>query len=233
MYADRGNFGDRALIGRLMIVASLLLMTAQAVAPTPTEVCELHIWPTAKYGALFFGVSNVRMGAVGTELDLALTPREQAAAKLRTAITAEQQLASLKTAIQNAGKFANYTIIAHEPMTGDRAKAYHNFLDKDFGKGARDTASKSACYAEMHVIYLTAYRTTLSKKLMTGFVLRRFPTDPAAPTMRVDVSNANRGKEQIGISQFAFSEPEISDGERKELSASLTAMAVKFMTRIK
>lgn len=163
--------------------------------------------------------------------DLVDTAVPAAADKAHRGFGIDRQTSVLVDAIKASGKFPGYEITVHEPMSAEDADRHGDTLSKSLGEGPRDTASTAACYAEFRVTYLTVFRTTLTKMLMTGFVVRYFPADPKSDAIRIVHSRPQRGEERIGLTDFSFSAPALAPGEREALAGAFKFMADRFMRK--
>ena len=206
--------------------------TASPAAQPAAESCELHIWPTAKYGGTYFHAANGRFNGSGTTFDLVNSEVPLAADKAYRGFGPDQQMTVLADAIKRSGKFANYNIVVHEPLSQERvAILYPDLLSDTVGRGRREIASLAPCYAEMHVTFLTVFRTTLTKMLMTGFLVRYFPADPTSDATRIVYSRLQRGEERKGLDPFSFSDPALVPEERRALSDVFKFMADRFLRK--
>lgn len=153
-----------------------VLAVSFAHAQSGETGCELHIWPTATYGAIFYGARNFRYaGPNASMFDLVISPREAAKRKLELAFPVSEEVRILPDVIARSPKFSGYRVVVHEPPLQPR---YPVWYDKSVGFGARESDSTSNCYAEIHIIFITIEKTALSKKFETGFIFRRFGEKP-------------------------------------------------------
>ncbi|MBK8628968.1 MAG: hypothetical protein IPN84_01800 [Sphingomonadales bacterium] len=218
-----------------MVATLVFVSSANAQSPadaTKTPACELHVWPTSRYCGASFHAGNFRFGGVGTVFDLVLTPKEAAGNKVRSGFGIDRQVQVIAEALKAAGRFHGYTMIVHDPWPSTDMR-FSNLLDPAVGRGARATSSQSTCYAELHVAFLTVYKTSLSKKLMSGFLVRDFPANPKADASRILLSNMNRGHEQTGLAKFAFSGELLSNEEVTALEKSFRRLVDQFLLRKK
>lgn len=158
----------------MRLVAGVFLALLVAAFPARAQdmaKCELHIWPTDRFGAVFHGASGTWNG-YGATVKTYLSPMEEVAAKLGGSIPESDQKSEI-TAVLHApgGRFRDYQLIFH---TAPAEPKYGNWIAKDVGEGERDAPSMSTCYAELHVIFITLFRTAISKKIQTGFLYRAF-----------------------------------------------------------
>lgn len=216
---------------RKLIPALLLLVAANGEARAASEGCELHVWPAARYGGVFFHAANGRFNGTGTTFDLVNTEVPVAADKAHRAFGPDRQIQVLVDSIKRSGKFDAYSVIVHEPLREDRAAIYANLLDDKVGTGGREIASSAPCYAEFHVTYITVFRSTLTKMLMTGFLVRYFPADPKANAARTIHSRPARGEERIGLTPFDFSTAKLAPQESDAVAAAFKFMADRFLRK--
>lgn len=193
--------------------------------------CELHIWPTANFNGIFFHSGGAVFNGDGAQLDLVSTPVENAARKARAGLDSEMQSKILSDAVRSSGKFDGYEIVVHDPLPQDKAKNYTNLIDKAVGLGKREIPSDAPCYVELHVAYITTFRTHLTKMLMTGFLVRHFPSDPTQDAVRVVNSRPNRGEERYTLANFDFSETKLTSEEQTSLTHSFGFMADRFFRK--
>jgi hypothetical protein len=203
---------------------------SQDVAPPSSKPCELHIWPTDNYGGVFFHTGGIQFNGYGTSLELVSTPVERAAQKARLGFGPDAQGKALVDSNNRSGKFANYAIVVHDPLPRESAM-YIDVKGRPVGVAGRKSASTAPCYAEIHVISITAFRTNLTKMLMTAFLVRYFPADPAKEPDRVIGSRLERGEERIGFSPFDFATPEITPAETDALRQAFTFMSDRFLRK--
>ncbi len=175
----RINFALLGLIGAILPTAVL----AQPATPN----CELHVWPTKQFGAVFHGAS-AGFGDYGPVITgMSLTPMQHVAGRVGEAVDPAAQV-DMITALNlpASERFRGYRLVFHDvPILPKHA----NWLAPDVGMGARDSESTSACYAELHVIFITLFRTALSKKIQTGFLYREFGASPSATYKVVDAGS--------------------------------------------
>ncbi|MES2496049.1 MAG: hypothetical protein V4618_08040 [Pseudomonadota bacterium] len=195
------------------------------------EDCELHIWPTDKYGGIFFHAANGSFNGSGHQFDLVQTPVQQVAQKAYAVFNSGQQGKILADAVEASGKFEHYRIVLHDPLPADRAKKYGDLLTEPIGAGGPEITPPTRCYAEIHVAFVTAFRTTLTKMLMTGFLVRYFSSATADSASRVIHSRPMRGEERIGLSNFDFSSPAIAPGEGAAIAGAFKFMADRFLRK--
>ena len=198
---------------RLLVLMSVASMGAvSTTARAQTNDCELHIWPTKQIGAVYHG-SRISAYGVGYGLTLTLSPSEQVAQQLGTAIDPASQIAEFdKYGLDTTDRFQGYKIVIHEAPEQPK---YQNWIDKKVGSGNRDTDSTAACYAEMHVIFITLFRTALSKKIQTGFLVRQFGKGTEAQFAVVDGGST-------GAPDFVTNGDEKSDKARQSVRAAFS-----------
>lgn len=179
----------------------------------------------------FFHAGNFKSDGAGTSFDLIDTVLPTVGVKTIAAFGTDEQLKVLGDSIRSSGKFAGYKIVPHVPLPQEQAARYLNLMDPSVGTGIRDSLSPANCYAEMHVSFITAFRTNLSKMLMTGFVVRYFPEEPSGPATKIIHSKPQRGEERIGFSNFDFSSATVKPEERTAVSAAFKFMADRFLRK--
>lgn len=149
----------------------VLIAWAALQATSPASKCELHVWPTKSYYATFHGATPSFNG-YGVGVDLYLSPMDEAQSAMRAMLSEEIQSTLISEQIPGMNSpVQGYKIILHEAPETSR---FANWLDKRVGDGPRATESKSSCYAELHLIALTVYKTALYKELQTIYVFRGF-----------------------------------------------------------
>lgn len=166
----------RKAIAALALVAGLPAIPASAQSDpgqSDQRQCELHVWPTRKFNAVYHGASSG--GWInGPVLNLTLTPMDEVAKRIGLAVDADSQarkIAEMK--LEETPAFKDYKLVFHE---APEASPFANWIEKDIAKGPRYGDSQAACYAELHVIFITLFRTAISKKIQTVFVFREFGT---------------------------------------------------------
>ncbi len=172
----------------LKLVPCLVLIGLVPVSAQAQESdCELHVWPTTQFGAVFHG-ANVSIGTYGPFVSsLMLTPMQDVARRLGESIDPTAQTDAI-TALDlgSSNRFQGYRLVLHEaPVT----PKYGNWIAKDVGEGARDSTSKSSCYAELHIVFITLFRTALSKMIQTGFLFREFGSSQSMTFKAVDAGS--------------------------------------------
>jgi hypothetical protein len=148
------------------------LSAAPASAQSDQAQCELHVWPTRQFYAVYHGASSGGW-LNGPVLKLTLTPMDEVAKRIGLAADPDSQarkIAELK--LEESAAFRGYRIVFHEAP--EAASPFAKWTDKDVAKGPRYGDSQAACYAELHVIFVTLFRTAISKKIQTAFVFREF-----------------------------------------------------------
>jgi hypothetical protein len=156
-------------------------MAGSPAAAQDAAKCELHIWPTKRLGAVFHGATGTWNG-YGATVKTHLSQMDEVAAKLGEGIAETDQQNEIRTVLgATGGRFGDFRLIFHAAPGEPK---YDNWIAKDVGVGERDAPSASACYAELHVVFITLFRTAISKKIQTGFLYRAFEDDGVA-TRRV------------------------------------------------
>lgn len=136
---------------------------------------------------MYHGASASYAGPGTYAINMYLSPMDQVAKRLGESIEPSSQIDAM-TALElgSSERFREYQIIFHDPP--DKPK-YGNWIDKNVGTGGRDSNSLSPCYAELHVIFITLFRTALSKKIQTGFLFRDFGESQSLKFKAVDAGS--------------------------------------------
>ncbi|WP_242182519.1 hypothetical protein [Sphingomonas sp. CARO-RG-8B-R24-01] len=152
---------------------------SQQTSATPRSAqCELHVWPTRAYNAVFHGAMPTYAGPGAFTLTMYLSPMDRVRAEMRGALDPDIQSRLIKATIPNENSpLAGYRIILHEAPEKTR---FANFIDKHVGDGPREVDSESSCYAELHLVGLTTYRTAVYAQLQTIYVFRNFGSSKEA-----------------------------------------------------
>lgn len=161
--------GHRRALWALALAAGLSAVPASAQADQAP--CELHVWPTRQFYAVYHGASSGGW-LNGPVLNLTLTPMEEVAKRIGLAADPESQarkIAEMK--LEESAAFQGYRIVFHE---APEVSPFANWIQKGIAKGPRYGDSTAACYAELHVVFVTLFRTAISKKIQTAFVFREF-----------------------------------------------------------
>jgi hypothetical protein len=114
---------------------------------------------------------------------------------------------------------ARYKIIVHEAPEKSR---FANFVDKHVGDGPREVATGSLCYAELHIVALTTYRTALYGQLQTIYVFRNFGSSGEPIKVVRDVARTappKNGGEKDAQASDAKLQTSFSDGIAKILGS--------------
>ena len=205
--------GTRAIAFKALSIGAMIAMSSQsAAAQAAGEKCELHVWPSNQIGAVFHGASATYNG-----LNLYLSPMQQVTQRLAEAIGPEAQNRVVTSLDLGASaRFKDYRIVLHDAPT---VSPFLNWLDKKVGEGARVIETGSTCYAELHVIFITLYRTSISKKIQTQFLFRDFGSTPSAAFWYV-------GGDSTGAPGFD------SNGEEKS-EAAMESVRQAFTTNLR
>ena len=164
------------------VVVSVLTV-AQAAAPSR---CELHVWPTQAFGAIFHGAT---IGPGGPAANMYVNPTEDIRNRVRDILPESEQVRQFKALdLSKNPKFSNYQLVFHP---APKESKFANWLDKSTGVGSRETDSKSPCYAELHLVALTLYRTALYSQLQEIFVFRDFGNQDNAVRVVRDAGRSN------------------------------------------
>jgi len=160
----------------LAALAALVLPASAAGAQAEASACELHVWPTPHLYAVFHGAtarSILQRNPAGEVL-----PRQNTQQMLiETAGGNFQSEAIDELRLDGAGRFAGHQVIFHPAPAESR---FANWIDRNIGAGTRESASTAQCYSELHVVFITHFKTALSKRIQTAFVFREFgPSGPA------------------------------------------------------
>jgi hypothetical protein len=192
---------------------------AQAAPP-----CELHIWPTKAFDAVFLGGTVGSFGYGPVVTGTYLSPMEAVGAKLANSLTdADQEAAIRSLGITSTGKFSGYQLIFHPSPAQSK---FADELDKHLGEGGREAESTATCYAELHVVFVRLFRTSLSKKILTGFFYREFG---ASPTM---IRKFFAGG-STGAPAFTANGEAVSEQGRADLNAAFRENVAMFMRKKK
>lgn len=190
---------------RLLLSTLVLALSGTAARAQSPSDCELHIWPTNSFHAVSHG------WAPGAGLGGTVSPREEVQRTLSQVAGGDFQRSALeKINLGASGRFAGYRIVFHEPTA---EPLYGNWILKDVGAGARNTASTSQCYAELHVIFITYLKTAMSKKIQTAFVFREFDGGQTATRWAADAGST-------GAPAFPARSPEQENQARADLQAA-------------
>ncbi|WP_374137839.1 MULTISPECIES: hypothetical protein [unclassified Sphingomonas] len=186
---------------------------SQQTSATPRSAqCELHVWPTRAYNAVFHGATPSYAGPGAFTLTMYLSPMDRVRGEMRSALDPDVQSRLIKAAIPPPNSpLAGYRIILHEAPEKSR---FANFIDKNVGDGPREVDTESSCYAELHLVGLTTYRTTLYAQLQTIYVFRNFgsSTEPvkvvrdAARTAPPKNGNKNNVEAADAMLQASFAD---------------------------
>lgn len=168
-------------------LAAAVALSAPSPALAQSEGCELHVWPSSQFGAVYHGAS-AGFGAYGPVItSMTLTPMQEVARRLGESIDPAAQVEAISAlGLGESGRFRGYRLVFHD---APQAPKYGNWIAKDVGQGARDSDAAATCYAELHVIFITLFRTALSKKIQTGFLYREFVASPTATYWAVDAGS--------------------------------------------
>ena len=151
---------------------AMLFLGVQSPASAQTIQCELHIWPTKVLGAVFNGATVGWSGAGAVVTGMYLTPMEEMKQKVEEYIGEADQVKAIQALdLGGSGKFSGYRLVFHPAP--DKPK----YSNADFGDAAdvgRNAQSNAPCYAEVHVLFITLFRTAMSKKLQSAFLYRGF-----------------------------------------------------------
>lgn len=193
-----------------LLCASLAL--PQAAAAQQRSDCELHVWTTNAYAAVYHGAEvGPGPGEGGYSVTTYLARMEPIRKRLADAIDETVQADAIRAmTLGTQGRFAGYRLIFH---TAPAQAKYSNWTDKNVGAGGRDTDSTSSCYAELHTVFIALFRTAISKKIQTGFLFRDFG---ANPTVTFGIADAS----STGAAAFKTNDEEKSDAARSDLRAA-------------
>jgi len=175
-------------VKRLLAAATLALAAPlPAVAQAAGQGCELHVWTTNSYYAVFHGAQVGWSGYGAVVTGTTLTPIDGVGGLISQNLTPADQEAVIRGFIPaSAPMFNGYTLVFHQAEGLGR---HSNWVDKNVGAGGRDVASDSPCYAELHVIFVTLFRTAISKKIQTAFLYREFGASPTMTRKAVDAGS--------------------------------------------
>lgn len=169
----------------LSLLAALILPASAAVVQAGAPACELHVWPTPHLYAVFHGATPrtiLQRNPAGEVM-----PRQDTQQMLiETAGRDFQREAIEELQLGGSGRFAGHRVVVHAAPAESR---FGNWIDRNIGAGAREGSSTAQCYAELHVIFITHFKTALSKRIQTAFVFREFGPSGPATGWAVDASS--------------------------------------------
>lgn len=208
--------GGALVVRRLSVMAvallCLLVVPSGAYAQTLPD-CELHVWPTQQYSAVYHS-ANIGIGAYGPAVvGTTLTPMQEVARRVSLAVDPQAQIDAI-TALDlgSTPRFQGYEVIFHD---APETSPHLNWVSRDVGQGPRDTSSTSQCYAELHVIFITLFRTAISKKIQTVFLYREFGASPTMTYKAVDAGST-------GASDFDTGAEGLTDAAMLSVRAAFT-----------
>lgn len=202
-------------------VASL---SAQETATDLTQ-CELHIWPSGSINAVD---KDNNLTFVGGSLGVESTYEtvEPVARSIAKAIGPDSQLDLIRQFdLSSVPQFASHRLVFHdgELSPPDYPKQW---LNRGFAEGTRLSNSRSRCYTELHVMFVTYMDQPLKDTLHTGFVMRHFGASD-----RTLAAAAEGGYHKT--SNIVWGGAEQDDEAKAALAASFKANLTKFFKRRK
>jgi hypothetical protein len=185
--------------------------------------CELHVWTTSNFGAVFHG-GNAGWSGYGATVSTYLSPLEETKGAVAAGLPEHgQQMIVEGLSAAMRGRLAGYRLVFHAMSPGSRGTRWGH---KDAGVGGRDAASGSPCYAELHIGFITLFRQALSKKLQTGFVYREFGASAQVERWAQDASST-------GTPGFPTSDPAKREQARASLQAAFRSNVEAFLRKKK
>lgn len=174
---------------RMFLIVSLLcvMLVPSRVGAQASPACELHVWPTQQFSAVYHS-ANIGMGAYGPAVvGTTLSPMQEVARRVSLAVDPQAQIDAI-TALDlgSSPRFMGYEVIFHD---APETSPHLNWVSRDVGQGSRDAPSTSQCYAELHIIFITLFRTAISKKIQTVFLYREFGDSPTMTYRAVDAGS--------------------------------------------
>lgn len=159
--------------------------TLAVAAEQPTQSCELHIWPTSAINAVD---KDNWVASTGSGLDIgySLTTVESVSESLAAAIPPSEQIDAIRSStLQEFAPLDRYRLTFHrEPVEGEHYD--RKWLDKTVGHGTRHADSRSPCYTELHVVFITFLDQPMKDITQTIFLLRYFGAADATTDVAVD-----------------------------------------------
>ncbi len=202
-------------------LAGCLCLPALALAQSEPKSCEFHVWPTAAYGAVFFGTTGFRIEGNAQVFEMQVQAREAATRKMQMAFPISDQISAIESVFKQSAFANSFNIIVHEPPKDSKYKLWY---DKSVGWGSRDTDSNSMCYYELHIEFITIEKTALRKKFEIGFVYRKFGSESIA----VDVVHDAK---VLALGSFDFQNPNLEPGDRAVIMEPFGRSIAKFLSR--
>lgn len=201
----------------------LILAALAGLAAAPAGDCELHVWTTSNFNAVFHG-ATVAFDGSGSTISTYMSPLEEAKNQLAAALPEPDQRTLVEGLSAAArGRLAGYRLVFHS-MPPDSRRARWGL--KGVGEGGRDAPSSSSCYAELHIVMISLFRQALSKKLQTGFVYRDFGASPRVARWTLDASSA-------ATPGFPTADPARREAARAVLHAAFRANVERFLRKKK
>jgi len=194
------------------VIGPILFALAGMQTSAVADQCELHVWPTRNYNAVFHGATPIYGG-----IQLYQSPMEQAKAAIGRILPSEAQAEIISAQVPSAtSPIYRYKIVVHEAPEKSR---FANWLDKHVGDGPRATSSTSPCYAELHIVFLTIYKTALYKEFQTGFVYRAFGAETNAVKIVRDGTKTRPGSMKTSdAQQTVVAEAELKESFERAIS---------------
>lgn len=208
---------------RLILAAFAALAAAPTQAATNAGDCELHVWTTSNFNAVFHG-GTAGWSGYGAVVSTYLSPLDEAKRQVAEGLPEQDQRTIVEGLSAAArGRLAGYRLFFHAMSPGSRGTRWGH---KDAGVGGRDAASGSPCYAELHIGFITLFRQALSKKLQTSFVYREFGESAQVERWTQDASST-------GTPGFPTSDPAKREQARASLQAAFRSNVEAFLRKKK
>ena len=205
----------------LELILAALAGLAPAPGAAPAGGCELHVWTTSNFGAVFHG-GTAGWSGYGATVGTYLSPLEGAKLEVAAGLPEQDQRAIVEGLGEAArGRLAGYRLVFHDMTPDSRGTRWGR---KDAGEGGRDAPSDSPCYAELHIGFITLFRQALSKKLQTAFVFRDFAGSAQAVRWTQDASSS-------GTPGFPAGDPAKREQARASLRAAFRANVEAFLRK--
>lgn len=209
----------------MRVAASVALLVAALPATAMAQDCELHVWPSGQISAVDKDNHVSFLGNI-MEISSSYTADATTARGIAAAVSPERQLAMMdEFGLGKVSGLGAFTPVFHagEVAPPDYPKQW---LDKDFAQGARLSDSQAACYAELHVVFVTYVDQPLKDTLHTIFVLRWFGADMTTRGVAPDGGYHKAANVTWGT-------PEQDAAGQAALSASFRENLTKFFKRRK
>jgi hypothetical protein len=207
-----------------LIAASILATVsfkAESAAPL-VDGCELHVWPSKIYSSYNVDVNVGYAGGGYFSVGTSLEPINGVDQILRRNLEEADQVGIVRDVIaQTGGKFKNHLVVVHPAPDGPK---HGNWLAKDAGHGARDTVSRSVCYSELHILFLTYFTNTLGGKIQTTLLYRDFGRNGSTERVTKAMMNYKAGA-------FPANKPELVETAQRDAKSAFSKGMMKFMSK--